>query len=231
MYKIEFNDFFTSAFSVDCTIFGYSEGEIKVLLIQRGMEPFNHFWAIPGDLVYPNEDLHEAAKRILLELTGLENVDMHQSNTFGNPNRHPQGRVITISYFALIRITDFEIKASSWAEKVMWVPMHEVPELAFDHNEILNSSYELLKQKLTVDPICFQLLPQHFTLSDFQQLYEYAFNTAMDKANFRKKIKSLPLIALDERQKNVKHRPAKLFCFDQEGYTASVEENNYQFKM
>jgi 8-oxo-dGTP diphosphatase len=146
LYKIELTDFFTSAFSVDCMIFGYEDGQLKVLLIERGVEPFNHYWAIPGDLVYPNEDLPDAASRILLELTGLADVPMHQSKSFGAPNRHPQGRVITISYFALIRISDFEIKASSWAEKAMWVAVNDVPQLAFDHNLILESTYEILKQ-------------------------------------------------------------------------------------
>ncbi|MEY4522023.1 MAG: hypothetical protein RIT10_1208 [Bacteroidota bacterium] len=231
LYKIEINDFFTSAFSVDCVIFGYEEGEIKALLIQRGMEPFKHFWAIPGDLVYPNEDLPDAASRILHELTGLSDVEMHQSHTFGSPERHPQGRVITIAYFALIRITDFEIKASSWAEKAQWVSLNEIPALAFDHSTILSSTYELLKQKLTYEPICFELLPERFTLNELQQLYEYAFNTIMDKANFRKKIKPLHLTPLNERQKNVKHRPAKLFKFDQSEYLKSVQDDNYQFKM
>lgn len=231
MYKIEINDFFTSAFSVDCVIFGYEKGEIKALLIQRGREPFNHYWAIPGDLVKPTEDLPEAASRILLKLTGLTNIEMHQSRTFGNPNRHPQTRVITISYFALIRISDFKIKASSWAEKASWVSIKEIPELAFDHNNILNSTYEMLKQKLTLEPICFDMLPKPFTLNEFQRLYEYAYETVFDKANFRKKIKSLPLIALNERQINVKHRPAKLFSFDYSKYLQSVEEDNYQFKL
>lgn len=200
LYKIELTDFFTSAFSVDCMIFGYEDGQLKVLLIERGVEPFNHYWAIPGDLVYPNEDLPDAASRILLELTGLADVPMHQSKSFGAPNRHPQGRVITISYFALIRISDFEIKASSWAEKAMWVAVNDVPQLAFDHNLILDSTYELLKQKLNADPICFDLLPEKFTLMELQQLYEYAFKTTLDKANFRKKLKSIPLIQLNESQ-------------------------------
>ena len=112
MYLINFSDFFTSAFSVDCIIFGYSEGKIKALLIKRAMEPYENFWAVPGDLVYPTEDLPQAAERILLELTGLSHIQMHQSQAFGKPNRHPQGRVITIAYFALIRIEDFEINVS-----------------------------------------------------------------------------------------------------------------------
>lgn len=230
-YKIELTDFFTSAFSVDCMIFGYEDGQLKVLLIERGVEPFNHYWAIPGDLVYPNEDLPDAASRILLELTGLADVPMHQSKSFGAPNRHPQGRVITISYFALIRISDFEIKASSWAEKAMWVAVNDVPQLAFDHNLILDSTYELLKQKLNADPICFDLLPEKFTLMELQQLYEYAFNTILDKANFRKKLKSIPLIQLNESQQNVKHRPAKLFKYDASAYIASEKSDGFQFNL
>jgi 8-oxo-dGTP diphosphatase len=231
MYKIDFNDFFNAAFSVDCLIFGYENEEIKVLLIQRGIEPYNHFWAIPGDLVYPTEDLDDAAKRILFELTGLKNVPMHQARTFGSPFRHPQGRVITVSYFALIKITDFEIKASSWADKAVWVPIKEIPDLAFDHNLILDSTVELLKQKLSTEPICFEMLPDSFTLLELQKLYEYAFNTLFDKANFRKKIKNIPLIELNEVQKNVKHRPAKLFKFDSDAFEESVNENGYQFKV
>ena len=135
MYRIDFNDFFTSAFSVDCILFGYSEGEIKALLIKRAMQPFENLWAIPGDLIYPDEDLEQAAERVLFELTGLNNIAMHQSQTFGKPNRHPQGRVITISYFALLRIEDFEVKASSWAGDVQWVSLK--------NKEPFNSLYSL----------------------------------------------------------------------------------------
>jgi len=231
MFKTEINNFFTSALSVDCVIFGFENEEIKALLTKREMEPNNHHWAIPGDLVHPNEDLYEAANRILKDLTGLKNVKMHQSRTFGNPDRHPKGRLITISYFALIRISDFEIKSSSWAGKAKWVPIKEIPELAIDHNVILNTTIDLLKQKMSVEPICFEMLPQPFTLNEFQRLYEYAFETVFDKANFRKKIKSIPLIALNERQINVKHRPAKLFSFDHTKYLHTVEAENYQFKL
>lgn len=231
MYKIEINDFFTTAFSVDCVIFGYEDGEIKALLIQRGKEPYNNHLAIPGDLVLPDEDLPDAAGRILRELTGLSKVEMHQSRTFGNPDRYPKGRVVTISYFGLIRISDFQINDSSGSENTVWVPIKNIPKLAFDHNEILCKTFDVLKQKLSVEPICFQMLPQHFTLNEFQRLYEYAFETVFDKANFRKKIKSLPLIALNERQINVKHRPAKLFSFDHSKYWQSVEGENYQFKL
>lgn len=231
MSNIELSNFFTYSFSLDCVIFGYQQGKIHVLLIKRSIEPFENMWAIPGDLVYPDEDLPNAAERILYDLTRLKNVDLHQAQTFGHPNRHPQGRVITNAYFALIRIDDFQVEASSWAEEVKWSPIEDVQELAFDHNLILNSTYELLKQKLTVEPICFDLLPVRFTLNEFQQLYEYAFETEMDKANFRKKIKYIPLIGHDEKQQNVKHRPAKLFSFDRPKYEMLVKEKEYQFRM
>ncbi len=195
------------------------------------MQPFENLWAIPGDLIYPDEDLQQAAERVLFELTGLSNIVMHQSQTFGKPNRHPQGRVITISYFALLRIEDFEVKASSWAGDVQWVSLKNMPDLAFDHNHILASTYEMLKLKLQNEPICFDLLPERFTLNEFQQLYEFTFEQAFDKANFRKKIKYIPLIAHDEKQQNVKHRPAKLFSFDKSSFEEETKQNRYTFKM
>jgi 8-oxo-dGTP diphosphatase len=131
----------------------------------------------------------------------------------------------------LIRIEDFEIKASSWAEDIKWTAMDEIPELAFDHNFILSETYALLKQKLLNEPVCFDLLPERYTLNEMQQLYEFALETEMDKANFRKKIKYVPMIAHDEKQQNVKHRPAKLFSFNKEEYSNQVAKKDYQFKM
>ena len=195
------------------------------------MEPFKSLWAIPGDLVNPDEDLPVAAERILFDLTSLKNIDLHQSQIFGKPNRHPQGRVITCAYFALVKVDELDAKASSWANEVKWVPIKEVEDLAFDHNEILNSTCEILKQKLSTEPVCFDLLPEKFTLNEMQQLYEYAFCLDMDKANFRKKIKHLPLVDLKEKQKNVKHRPARLFQFDTEKYQDMIENDQYTFKM
>ena len=231
MYKIEFKDFFTYSFSLDCVIFGFQNGKIHVLLIKRAMEPFKNKWAIPGDLVYPDEDLAAAANRILVELTNLSMVDLHQAETFGNPNRHPQGRVITSAYMALIRIADFKATPASWAEEVKWQAIDELQELAFDHNAIIQSTYELLKKKMRTEPICFDLLPERFTLNELQCLYEFVYTTTFDKANFRKKLKHIPLIKQTEKQANVKHRPAKLFSFDSQLFLSLITQSEYQFKL
>jgi 8-oxo-dGTP diphosphatase len=195
------------------------------------MDPFKGEWAIPGDLINPEEDLPDAAERILVDLTSLKDIELHQSQTFGKPDRHPQGRVITCAYFALVKVDEIDAKASSWANEIKWVPVNEVEGLAFDHNDILDSTFEMLKQKLNAEPICFDLLPPKFTLNEMQQLYEYAFNVEMDKANFRKKIKNLPLVDLNEKQKNVKHRPARLFKFDEAKYKHMIDNDHYTFKM
>ncbi|MFT5860756.1 MAG: 8-oxo-dGTP diphosphatase [Flavobacteriaceae bacterium] len=230
-YKIKFDKFFSYSFSLDCVIFGYQDGKIHVMLIKRAMEPYLGEWAIPGDLLYPDEDLPEAATRILNELTKVENLELHQGRTFGKPDRHPQGRVITTAYFSLVKMEDIRAEASSWADDIKWVPVDEIKELAFDHNEILESTYQLLKYKLKREPVCFQLLPEKFTLNEMQQLYEFAFDTEMDKANFRKKIKPIPLINMHEKQENVKHRPANLFAFDSSKFEELVESENHTFRM
>lgn len=230
-YKIEFDKFFSFSFSLDCLIFGYRDGKIHVLLIKRAMDPYNGMWAVPGDLIYPDEDLPEAASRILEELTSVKGVKLHQGQVFGHPKRHPQGRVITCSYYALVKIDSIDPVANSWAEDVKWVPLREVGELAFDHNLILESAFEDLKVKLKAHPIAFDLLDEKFALNDLQTLYEYAFDVKMDKANFRKKIKSLPLQNLKEKQQNVNHRPANLYRFNEELYTQMTEEENYVFRI
>lgn len=230
-YKIGIDQFFSYSFSLDCLIFGFRNGQIHLLIIRRDMDPFNGEWAIPGDLVYPDEDLEEAASRILFDLTSIRNIELHQSQTFGKPDRHPLGRVITCAYFALVKIDEINAVASSWANEVKWVPVHAVPKLAFDHNLIAQSTFEMLKKKLSTEPVCFDLLPDKFTLNDMQQLYEYAFNQDLNKANFRKKIKSIPFIDHNEKQRNVKHRPARLFSFDHSRYREMVDTQQYIFKM
>ena len=221
----EFNNFFKSAFSVDNVIFGFDGGELKVLLIKRGAEPFQGKWALPGDLVYPNEDLDAAAARVLEELTGLKEVYLEQVKAFGAVNRHPLGRVITVAYYSLIKINKYSVTAASFAQKAKWHSISEVIDLAFDHDEILNACFSRLKQSVRSRPVGFELLPPKFTLTELQHLYEAVLETELDKRNFRKKILSMNLLVdLEETQEGVAHRPAKLYEFNQQRYEKLVNE-------
>lgn len=221
----EVESFFKSAFSVDNVIFGFDGSVLKVLLIQRGAAPFKGKWALPGDLVYPNEDLDTAAERVLEQLTGLRGVYLEQVKTFGAVDRHPLGRVITIAYYSLIKISDYSVTPASFAQSAHWHPVQEVGDLAFDHNEILSTCLRRLKLKVRMAPIGFELLPPKFTLTELQQLYESILGDKLDKRNFRKKILSMNLLLdLNEWQEGVAHRPAKLYQFDQSNYRQFVAE-------
>lgn len=219
------SNFFKSAFTVDNVIFGFDEGDLKVLLIKRGEEPYAGQWALPGYFVYPNEELDRAAIRVLEELTGISNVYLEQVRTFGKVNRHPFGRVITIAYLSLIKISRYTIQPASIALKAKWHSVSEVKELAFDHMDILRACFNQLKKSVRSRPIGYQLLPMKFTLTQLQHLYEAILETALDKRNFRKKILSMDLlIDLREYQEGVAHRPAKLYKFDKEKYESFLEE-------
>lgn len=218
-YEIPFEKFFQFGLSVDCVVFGYHQGRLKVLLIQRGAEPFKGEWALPGDLVYPNEAIDVSAKRVLKELTGIENLFMEQTKVYGRVDRHPAGRVITTGYYSLIDIAKYDPHASAWADGVYWVDVDQVPNLAFDHDEILCDALQFLRMRVRHQPVGFELLPQKFALADLQALYEAILNQRFDKANFRKKILSMNLlISLKENQKDVPHRPARLYSFDKLRY-------------
>lgn len=215
--------FFKSAFTVDNVIFGFDEGDLKVLLIKRGEEPYKDKWGLPGYFVYPEEDLLSAAKRVLKETTGLENVYLEQVKTFGSVNRHPIGRVITVAYYSLIKTSDYKLTASSTglAQKAKWHSVAKIKDLAFDHTEILEACFQLLKRRVRRRPVGFELLPPKFTLTELQHLYEAILETALDKRNFRKKILSMDLLVdLDEVQEGVAHRPARLYQFDKAKYQA-----------
>jgi 8-oxo-dGTP diphosphatase len=228
------NTFFKSAFSVDNVIFGFDEGDLKILLIKRGSERgsdiYKDMWALPGDLVNPEEDLESAAARVLKELTGLSNVYLDQVHTFGAVGRHPLGRVITVAYFSLIKISDYNtLRPASFAEQVAWHSVAKVEDLAFDHNQILQASFDKLKRWVRVRPIGFELLPPKFTLTALLHLYEAIFppmdpKRGIDKRNFRKKILAMGiLLDCEEMQEGVAHRPARLYQFDKEKYDKLVE--------
>lgn len=219
IYPIALEEFFQAAFSVDCTVFGFDDDDLKVLLVQRDAEPFKDAWALPGDLVYPNEDLTAGASRVLNDLTGIKNLYMEQAHAFGGVGRHPLGRVVTVAYYALVNIDHYNPQSSSWAKNAHWHAVSDLPELAFDHGEIIVKTLETLRATVRHQPVGFELLAATFPLGALQRLYEALLDKTFDKANFRKKILSMGLlIETGEREQNVSHRPGKLYRFDQERY-------------
>jgi 8-oxo-dGTP diphosphatase len=208
-----------AALTVDCVVFGFDEGDLKILLIERGLEPFKGQWALPGGFVRLDETLDEAARRELEEEAGLGNVFLEQLYTFGSVNRDPRERVVSVAYYALVKLSEHAAEAATDAVNARWVPISTVPKLAFDHAEILRTALIRLKGKVRYQPIGFELLPRKFTLSELQHLYEVVLGTELDKRNFRKKVLSLGLlIGLKETQMTGRHRPAQLFRFDVSRY-------------
>lgn len=230
-YYLPLNEYFVFGLSVDCVVFGYHEGEIKVLLIQRGAEPFKGHWALIGDLVDPEINLRDAANNVLEKLTGLKDIYMKQFFTFGSVDRHPLGRVVTVGYFSLVNSINYHPIASSWAKSAEWFSINDLPELAFDHQNILSKGIETLKNEVRHKPTGFELLPPKFTLLELQLLYEALLGCKFDKSNFRKKILEMNiLLPLNEVKENVAHRPAKLFKFDEKRYKL-LENQGFSFEL
>ncbi len=207
----------THEVTTDVVIFTIKDNKLKVLLIKRANEPFRGRWAIPGGFIKLSENLDDAALRILKEKTNVQNIYLEQLYTFGDPLRHPNARVITCAYFALIRSDDIELsfEDSTQITEVQWHTVDALPPLAFDHKEIIEYSMKRMRERLEFCPIAFQLLPTKFTLTELQHSYELIMGKTLDKRNFRKKITSaLFLKELDEFSKSGSKRPARLYCFD-----------------
>ena len=208
-----------AALTVDCVIFGFDEGALKVLLIRRGVEPFKGKWALPGGFVRVDEELDVAARRELEEETGLREVYLEQLYTFGAVDRDPRERVISVAYYALVRQGDMKPAAATDADEAKWFEVATTPTLAFDHMHILKRALERLRGKLRYEPLGFELLPPKFTLSQLQHLYEAVLGVQLDKRNFRKKIVSLDLLLpLNETYSSGRQRPAQLFRFNAAKY-------------
>lgn len=212
------------ALTVDCVVFGLDEPDLKVLLIRRDLEPFRGKWALPGGFVHVDESLEDAAKRELREETGLEKVFLEQLYTYGDLNRDPRERVVTVAYYALVRLSNHRVVAATDARDAAWFGVHDVPRLAFDHDRILNAAYQRLQNKLRYEPIGFELLPRKFTLRQLQRLYEIILDRPLDKRNFRKKILGMDVLEeLDEVETDVAHRAARLYRFNQKRYREMVK--------
>jgi len=213
------------AVAVDCVIFGLDldEATLKVMLVERDLEPFAGMWAIPGGFVRRGETLEEAAARELREETGIADVFLEQLYTFGDPARDPRGWVVSVAYYALVSPDKHTIRATTDAREARWFPASALPRLAFDHAEILKTALGRVRGKLSYAPIGFELLPQKFTIKQLQKLYEIVLGTRLDNRNFRKKIFSMDVLReLDEMQTGVPHRAARLYRFDERKYRQLV---------
>ena len=219
--------------SVDCVIFGFNDQKLKVLLIEREKVPKSklrgHKLKLPGNLISQIEDLDISAARTLKELTGLNNIFLKQFGVFSSPDRLAPvqdlawlrktsglkvDRVVTVAYYSLIKISESNI-----TEKTIWQPVYEVPDLIFDHNRIVRIALEALRKEIRTEPVCFELLPKKFTIRQMQNLYEAILGEKLDNRNFRKKIKPLEfLVQLEEKEKEVNHKPARLYKFDKRLY-------------
>ncbi|MDE2234009.1 MAG: NUDIX hydrolase [Gammaproteobacteria bacterium] len=200
------------AVTTDVAVFTLQKGELHVLLIRRGNDPFRGAWALPGGFVRPEEGLEDCARRELEEETGVSGFYLEQLYTFGAVQRDPRERVLTVAYFALIPSDRVVLKASADADAVAWFPANRLPELAFDHRDILKAARERLAAKLDYSTIAFQFMPAVFTLSELQTVYETIKGEKLDKRNFRKSILALKRLETTGKYKREgAHRPAMLY--------------------
>ncbi len=220
-----------AALTVDCVIFGFDGTGLQLLFIQRGLEPFKGAWALPGGFVHVDETVDAAAQRELSEETGLGPVFLEQLYTFGQLDRDPRERVVSVAYYALVNCFDHPPLAATDAVAARWFAMDALPPLAFDHARIVEVALQRLRSKLRYEPIGFELLPKKFRLSQLQALYEAVLNQPVDKRNFRKKVLGFELlVALDETQRDGAHRPAQLFRFDTKRYQ-QLKKKGFSFEL
>lgn len=199
--------------TVDVVIFTLREGSLQVLLVKRGVPPFEGQYAIPGGFIRGDESLEEAALRELHEETGVRNVFLEQLYTFGDPKRDPRGRVITVAYYALIASDKLSLVAGADAAEAQWFPASSLPPLAFDHKSILDYALERLRNKLEYTTVGFQLLPAKFTLGELQAVYEAILGKQLDKRNFRRKLSLLGILKPLREWQRTGRKPAQLFRF------------------
>lgn len=217
--------------ALDCIIFGFDKEELKLLLIKRDFEPEKDKWSLMGGFLQSNESLDEGAARILKNLTGLKNIFLEQLHSFGEVDRDPVERTISVAYYALIDINSHD-KELVKQHSASWFSINEIPELIFDHGKMVNAALRRLRSKASHQPVGFELLPEKFTLPELQMLYEGIYNTSIDKRNFRRRILSMDvLVKTEEKEKKYSKKGAFLYKFDQQKYKNKViNGDNLVFK-
>lgn len=205
------------AVTSDCVIFGFDGVSVKVLLIERGIEPFKGKWALPGGFMRIDESALECARRELEEETGLKEASIEQFYTFSDVGRDPRERVVTVAHFALVRLSD--VKGGDDAANAKWFSNHEIPSLAFDHDRILRMAIKRLKERICFEPIGFELLPEVFTMTELQNLYEAILEVKFDRRNFYNKMQKLGiLVEAEKRPANASRRVPCKYSFNREKY-------------
>lgn len=217
--------------AIDCVIFGFDAGELKVLLTKRAIMPSMADWCFPGGLIKINETGEEAVRRILEKETSIKDMFLEQLYTFTSIDRDPRYRVVSIAYYALVNIAKWEVHAGENTCDVQWFALSELPPLAFDHKEILDVAKERLQGKIKYQPIGFELLDEKFTIPELHKLYETVLQTELDRRNFSKKILKFDLlIDLGEYQRGARNRAPKLYKFDDKRYQ-ELSKRGFYFEM
>jgi len=212
--------------ALDCIIFGFDKEGLKLLLIKRGFEPEKGKWSLMGGFMKKNESLDNAAERILHNLTGLKDVYMEQLYAFGEVDRDPVEQTVSVAYYALIEIQKYD-KHLIEEFDANWFPIDELPDLIFDHDDMVKAAIKRLRYKASHYPVGFELLPEKFTLPELQDLYEAIYNTKLDKRNFRRRILSMDvLIKTDKKQKKYSKKGAFLYKFDQDKYFEKIKNGD-----
>ncbi len=213
-----YSEFQKVLLSVDCIIFGFTDNKLKILIGKRNMDPGRSEWSLYGGFVRGDESLDDAANRTLYELTGLRKVFMRQVGAFGNIDRDPGERVVSIAYYALINVNDYDEDLRK-KHGVEWVDMDNIPQMYSDHNDMVHRARKLMRQKMKTEPVGFELLPDLFTLTQLQRLYEAVNGEELDKRNFRKRIKEMDYIEKTELiDKNTSKRGAALYRFNKKAF-------------
>lgn len=203
--------------TVDCVVFGFDDNVLKVLLIESDISMFEGKWTLLGDFVQDEETLDDAAYRVFKDRTGMSDIYLEQVRAFSDPHRHPGGRVITIAYCSLVNIQHHTLKKLDHC--LHWHSVHEIKDLAFDHDEIIKACYAWLQRRMQEHPLGLNLLPDKFSLRELQNLYEAILDIRFDRRNFRKKFFSMNLlIDTEEYEDDVPHRPGRLYRFDFEKF-------------
>ncbi len=217
--------------TVDCVVFGIRDSRLQLLLIQRAQPPFRGSWALPGGFVDMHETTDEAARRELEEETGLTDIFLEQLYTFSGVDRDPRERVVSVAYFALVRADAHAPAAASDAAAASWFDVGDLPELAFDHHDIISVALQRLRGKIQYQPLGFELLPEQFTLRELQGLYEIVLGKELDKRNFRRKLQSMGVLEeTDDFEQGVPRRPARLYRFNRQRYH-ELAESGFEFEV